>query len=147
MTITLYNNASDNNVVHKTITQTAALTGTLKNETNVVNPVVIIQSATPVVGNYAYIPAFGRYYYVNEVKCIRNEIYEIKMHVDVLMSFNLSSIQGILSESEKDEINRYLPSRGFVINSKHKTDIVPFPNGLNATGEYILITAGGLLSS
>lgn len=147
MNIILYNNASDNNVVHKVITQQSEITGSLKNETNIVNPVILIQSATPIVGNYAYIPVFGRYYYINDVKCIRNEIYEIEMHVDVLMSFNLSSIQGILSESEKDEINRYLPSRGFVINSKHKTDIVPFPNGLNTTGEYILITAGGLLSS
>lgn len=145
-TVTLYNNASDNRVVSKDITQLAVLSGTLRNETDKMSPVILVSSETAPVCNYAYVPEFGRYYYVNEIRFIRTGIYELHMSVDVLKSFNLSGVVGILSDTESTGMNTYLPSKGYVINSKRKTDIYQFSNGLLDTGEYILITAGGMVS-
>lgn len=144
MDIILYNTSDDPRVVNKTITQVASLQGSLRNETEIVTPVVLIEYANPAAFNYAYISAFGRYYFVTDVKSVRNGILEIHLKSDVLKSFGLSGITGILSESQS-VVNNYLPSRGFVRNCKTKTDIIQFPNGLLNNGEYILITAGGML--
>lgn len=144
--IVLYNNTSDNAVVSKLITQIATLTGTLRNETNVIHPVILIEAETPPICNYASIAAFERYYYVTDIRCIRSGIYELHMSVDVLMSHNLSNVWGVLTDTQSAEKNNYLPSRGFVTTAKSKTDIVPFPSGLNEEGAYILITAGGVVS-
>lgn len=144
MVITLYNTSSDSNVVHKYITQVANLEGTLRHESNVVRPRVLIESGTLPECNYAYIPEFGRYYYITEIEAVRNGLFQISLKSDVLMSFSLMGSTGILQESER-VINPYLPSRGFVKTCKTKTDILPFPSGLLETGEYILITAGGIL--
>ena len=144
--IILYNNASDNAVVSKMITQIAELTGTLRNETNIMRPVILVASEAPPICNYASIPAFGRYYYVTDIRCVRNGAYELHLSVDVLMSHNLSNVWGVLTDTQSTEKNNYLPSRGFVTTAKSKTDIAAFPYGLNDEGAYILITAGGVVS-
>lgn len=144
MVITLYNTSSDSNVVHKYVTQVANMEGTLRNESNVVRPRVLIESSTLPECNYAYIPEFSRYYYITEIEAVRNGLFQINLKSDVLMSFSLMGSTGILQESER-VINPYLPSRGFVKTCKTKTDILQFPSGLLETGEYILITAGGIL--
>ena len=146
LSIVLYNNASDNAVVSKHISQIAELTGTLRNETNIMRPVILVASETPPICNYASIPAFGRYYYVTDIRCVRSGIYELHMAVDVLMSHNLDNVWGVLTDTQSAEKNNYLPSRGFVTTAKSKTDIAAFPSGLNDEGAYILITAGGVVS-
>lgn len=147
MTIKLYNNLSDPNTVIKNITLVSTLTGSLRNETEtLIHPHILIESSSFPSVNYAYIPEFGRYYFINAITAIRNNLWEITLSVDVLMSFNLASVTGILIESESVNINRYLQSRGFVKTCKTKTDIINFPSGLLDTGEYILITAGGTVS-
>lgn len=144
MTIELYTNLSDYNTIIKDITLQSTLTGTLKNETEtIINPHVLIESSTYPTANYAHITDFGRYYFIKEIKAVRSHIWELALDVDVLMSFNLSSITGILVETENNNSNMYLPSRGFVKTCKTKTDIINFPYGLLESGEYILITAGG----
>ena len=146
MTIELYTNTSDPNTIIKNITLQSTLTGALKNETEtVISPHILIEQASYPNANYAYIPEFLRFYFINEVTAIRSKIWELSLNVDVLMSFNLSGVTGIASESEAVNANRYLNSRGFIKLCKTKTDIVQFPNGLLDTGEYILITAGGSL--
>ena len=144
MTIELYNNLSDPNTVIKNITLVSTLAGSLRNETEtLIHPRILIESSSFPSVNYAYIADFGRYYFINAITAIRNNIWEIALSVDVLMSFNLASVTSILIESESVNSNRYLPSRGFVKTCKTKTDIVNFQSGLLDTGEYILITAGG----
>lgn len=146
-TITLYNNSSDNKTVHKNLTLVVTLEGTLRHETECLqSPVITVKADNKPECNYAYIPLFGRYYFINSIRAVRNGIFELTLISDVLMSFNLDNVTGILQATESNYKNHYLPSEGFVINSKQKTDIMQFPNGLNSSGEYILITAGGLIS-
>lgn len=37
--------------------------------------------------NYVYIPDFNRYYFIEDIVSIRNNLWRINMHVDVLMSY------------------------------------------------------------
>lgn len=142
MIVNLYNNESPANKISKSITLLAALEGQLVNETNVVAPVIRIYNASFPAFNYAHIPLFNRYYFLRDVRQIRNDVWEISLESDALMSFNLNSVTGVLVESQSGG-NNYLEHRHFVRNVKSKTVIYAFSGGLLDSGEYILITAGG----
>ena len=142
MIVNLYNNESPANKISKSVTLLAALEGQLVNETNIVAPVIRIYNASFPAFNYAQIPLFNRYYFLRDVRQIRNDLWEISLESDPLMSFNIGSVSGMLVESENNGSN-YLEHRHFVRNVKTKTNILPFGSGLLDSGEYILITAGG----
>lgn len=141
MQIVLYQNTSPDNKIHKTLSQVLSWSGVLRGESNVANPVIRIEGAALPDFNYAYIPDFSRYYYRRDVRAVRNTIFDISLECDVLMSFDLSTVTGVVVESSSG--NNYLSARNWVRTVKSKTDILTFSNGLLATGEYILITAGG----
>jgi hypothetical protein len=118
------------------------VSGALRGETDIVNPTIRIYAANLPYFNYAYIPEFKRYYYLRNVRAVRNDIFEISLQSDALMSFDISNVTGVITESQNLGSN-YLNGRQFIRLVKSKTDIITFPNGLLDSGEYILITAGG----
>lgn len=145
MNIALYRNNSEPNKINKNITAlNLSMSGSLRNESEVVNPIIRIEGNITSLqsANYAYIEAFNRYYYITEMKSIRANIVELHLHCDVLMSFNLSGVNGIVIETQDVSSDNYLVGRNWVNNVKHRTTIKQFSNGLLNSGEYILITAG-----
>lgn len=142
MFIDLYNNESPANKINKNITLLRTLTGDLRGETNVVNPIVRVFASTFPNFNYAGIPNFNRYYYLRDLRQVRSGIWELSLESDPLMSFNLSDVAGVIVEGKNDGSD-YLEHRHFVRNVKTKTNILNFSGGLLENGEYILITAGG----
>lgn len=91
MEIILYTCSAENRQVNKTdyITEVARLTGNLRQKNvSVIDPVITIQYSGEIINcNYAYIPEYKRYYFINEFSNIVNGIVDISLHVDVLMSF------------------------------------------------------------
>lgn len=87
--IELYNMNCDKNKVDKTndISIVSTLTGTLREQCDVMNPVITIETSRLPTFNYVYIPAFRRYYFLNEVTVVSNALYRISLHVDVLMTY------------------------------------------------------------
>lgn len=142
MQIILYNNTSPKNKISKAITQVGIMTGSLRNESNVVSPSIRISGAIMPDFNYAQIPDFGRYYYLKDIRAVRADIWDITLQSDPLMSFDLTDVSGVVTEAQNGG-NNYLPARNWVRTVKSKTDIINFSNGLLDSGEYILITAGG----
>lgn len=142
MQIILYNNESPQNKIQKSITQIASMVGVLRGEADVVNPTIRIYSENLPLFNYAMIPEFSRYYYLRNVRAVRENIFDISLQSDSLMSFDLSEVTGVVVESQNGGSN-YLPNRNWVRLVKSKTDILNFSSGLLESGEYILITAGG----
>lgn len=142
MNIVAYNNKSDTRKIGKTLTQVTEFVGTLRNETDVVTPVILVEGALPSF-NYCFIAAFNRYYFVTDFRTVRNNVYEIHCKSDVLMSFDLDNVTGVVVASERVGVNNYLNNKNWVATVKDKTNIITFPSGLLDTGEYILITAGG----
>lgn len=136
---------SENNAINKSLYDTTTITGTLRESSSIISPIIMVEG--DVRGyNYAYIPEFNRYYFIDEITSYRNNLWILRMKVDVLMSFRASilSTQCILVESELEGADPYiLNDRVWVTKVKDKTDILPFPSGLPSQGHYILITAGG----
>lgn len=146
MTITFYNNVSEKNVIRKTINNPMPISGTLRESTSVINPVITVQAPVTLVGyNYCHIPDFSRYYYVVDVKSIRNNLWAVTLRVDVLMSFksDILNTPAIIDHTTEQGITNYMNSNIWQSLVKDKTDIINFSSGLSESGGYVLITAGG----
>lgn len=145
MTIKLYNNLSDKIVVDKNITQLGTdLTGTLRENCSVIDPVIkvegIVGSNLPST-NYAYISEFGRYYYITNIVCV-GKLFELHMHVDVLMSYrsDIRSNSAVVSRQEK-QYNLYLQDGVFKEQANPHYEIKQFPSGFTSFN-FILAVAG-----
>lgn len=145
MNITLYVNKSEKNKIGKNLTNDLFISGTLRDATNIINPIILVELNEISNYNYCYIPNFNRYYFITDITVIRTGLYAISLLVDVLESFktDIKNLSVILLNTQNSGVNNYLPSPVFRNNVKSKTDIINFPNGLNDSGEFILITAGG----
>lgn len=102
LTATLSKVSDPNNKLTKTATGGQVFSVNLKDETSVIDPVLIVNTSTNISGyNYLYIAEFSRYYFVKNIKSIRNNLWEIEAHVDVLMSHQtqIKTISGIVERS------------------------------------------------
>lgn len=82
-----YTNNSPKNEVSKDIVPVSTLSGVLREECSVINPVIKVSAESLLDFNYVYIPSFKRFYYVNETRVIRKGLWELYLTVDTLMSF------------------------------------------------------------
>ena len=147
MNVTLYTNSSENYRIDKVTTLVASYTCTLKNDTSVENPVILIASSSNLSGiNYMYIQEYGRYYFVTDIVSVKNGLWEISGHVDVLYTYK----SGILACSatlkrQENLFNLYLDDPEFKTynNSDIVTKVFTGGNGLKKNMDYILVVAGG----
>lgn len=143
--ITLQNNTSPLNKLGKTVSTITSLTGTLKNESDIINPEILVETTVDSIknANYLTISDFGRKYFIEEIESIRNNLWLIRAHVDVLDSFQ-SAIKNNQAVVLRQENNFNLLLNDGVFKCKQNPQIVHriFPSGLGAFN-YILITAGG----
>ena len=88
-TANFYKNSAENHRVDKTEYLTSVFSAgiSLREETNIIYPTILLQYDKVPDFNYCYIEYFGRYYYVTDITSIRNNIWQINLSVDVLMSF------------------------------------------------------------
>ena len=146
MDLRLYYTSDENNKINKSLSNAIILTGTMRDSSSIINPVILVEGTSFNEYNYAYIPQFDRYYFIKSITNYRNNLWILELECDVLMSFKSSilNMNCIFIETEVDGADRYLADqRVWVAKVKDKTDILTFPNGLLENGEYILITAGG----
>lgn len=87
--INLYNMNCDKNTVDKTdgIVAISTLSGTLRESSDLMNPVIKFETTRLPRFNYVYIPAFRRYYFLQEITVITDKLYSMSLHVDVLMTY------------------------------------------------------------
>ena len=87
MTINFYSLSAKRNELSKTLGTATAMTGTLRDPCSLIDPDVLIESATVPAFNYAQISDFGRYYFITSITAESYHMYRIRMHEDVLMSW------------------------------------------------------------
>lgn len=88
-TITAYTGFSKRKNSTKQPTGGTAITATLKDDVSMVQPIFIVQGNT---FTYNYIEFAGRYYYIDDVVSLRNNLTEIHCNIDVLATYK-SNIQ------------------------------------------------------
>lgn len=98
------------NKLNKSFTVNATLDCVFKEETDVVNPIILVEMdyASMVACNYAYIPTNRRFYYITDVTSVSNALCTLSLEVDVLMSFktDIRSLSGIV-ERNTYQFNTY----------------------------------------
>ena len=145
MEIKLYYNSSDNRCINKELKNEFSILGTLREETSVINPEITITSTTILRYNYCYIPSLKRYYYINNIISIKNNVWKLIMEVDPLMSFknDILSLKVVVSkQSSIDNGDEYIDDGSLVTDNLMFKTVYNFANGFNNNSEYILITAG-----
>lgn len=87
--INLYKNSAEPNRVDKTadLSTVGTISGVLRQECSLVNPEIIIQYDKPPDFNYCYIANFGRYYYVENIVSMRQNLWRVRLRCDVLMTY------------------------------------------------------------
>ena len=147
MEIKLYKTSSPRKKLVKELSDGITLTGTIRGQSSVMSPSLQIQDIAVIGYNYCYIPDFGRYYYINGINALRANLFELSLGIDVLMTY-AEAIRNNAAIVDKVQnfgaAYNYINDGSFVNSNRMKQDIVNFPHGFNADGEYILITAGGM---
>lgn len=141
----LYKNKSRKNERVKNLEEIETMSGTLKSECSIIDPIIRIESTTNLKNcNYMYISNFGRYYFIKDIVHVRNNIYEIVAHCDVLSSSSsaLLNCVGIIRRQE-NAWNLYLDDGAFKVYSNPNVVQKAFPSGFSTSNlTYILAVAG-----
>lgn len=89
--IVLYHSNLERTRVDKTLalsdTNKTTIQGTLKEECDLLYPVIMVEFNSVPTYNYMYISAFNRYYFIDKIVCVQNNLYRLHCTVDVLMSW------------------------------------------------------------
>lgn len=145
MEVKFYHNASDDRTVNKDLLEETVFEGVLRDESDIMNPIIRFDSTDVIRFNFCYIPDFRRYYFVKSVNAYRRNLYDVTMSVDVLMSFRGDIVQltGIIDKQSMPENgDEYIDDGSLVTENETFSTTYNYPNGFNDTPEYILITAG-----
>lgn len=85
MIVKVYNNKSNKNIVNKKIEEIQEISFDFKDDSDITNPILILQSYKS--GNYCYIPDLNRYYYIDKIELMNGGFYKLYLEIDVLMSY------------------------------------------------------------
>lgn len=142
--IILQRNNSELNKVTKSVEDIITVSGTLKEETSIIDPIIKIEcNISDVMScNYISIPSFRRSYFVNNIRSVRTGLVEFSCHVDVLSSFadGIRSNSAIVKRQEKSW-NLYLNDGSFKVYQNPMVLTKTFPSGFT-TQEFVLAVAG-----
>lgn len=142
MKIDFYKCSSDANVLEKVISNKVSVTGSLKNDSSVIKPVILIEGFNTGY-NYCYIWEWNRWYFVTGVEVYRTGLYIVSLSVDVLMTYknDIKKMRGVVSRLTSGSP---YGQRDVSVSAKTECEKVMFPSSpFKEDGSYILIAQGG----
>ena len=153
MNIYFYNVKDDRRALVKTLINTGAganlkatLTGHLKDDCSILDPVIeVAYNADILTSNYMYIPAFGRYYFINNITTSTQRLY-ISAHVDVLMTYStdIKTLRCVVDrQADPWKCNLYLNDAARRSQARFNVRIAAFPNEFDKGRSSYVLTTGG----
>lgn len=105
MNCILYYNQSQENKLNKVLTDKGTRTILFLNGVDFLRPIITVKTL-PSDTNYCYIESLGRYYFIEEIRNLKNELFELSLKCDVLMTYknDIEQSKAIIIEST-NEIN------------------------------------------
>ena len=143
MTVILYNVQDNRTAVVKTLSGAVTYNGYLRDDSDVINPVMTFEFDNyPANKNYARIEEFNRYYFITNIVHVRENLYEIHFHVDVLMTYwnTFKYSRCIVARSETLRVKDLVDNRlwatkdrftGIKVSSRDPFSAANNPNGIN----------------
>lgn len=148
-TIDFMYNTDPLNKISKSPSTVFSLTGTLRDECDITDPVILVESASPLNANYAYIAEFSRYYYITNILQKRTGIWEISMHCDVLKTFS----QGILgsqciASKSSSRFNLYINDDDYKCQQNDIVQTIVSSAGFDLSNtHFVLMLTGGVTTT
>lgn len=146
ITVAFYQNNSEPYRIGKNLTAKYAESCLLKDGTSVENPVILITNYNNLTDcNYMYIDEFHRYYFIGDIISVRQGLWEVHAHVDVLETYK-DQIKACSATFKRQEhlFNLYLDDPEFKTYNNSEIVTKLFTGSeFSKSMQYILVTAGG----
>lgn len=145
VTIQFYKYTGRPRTVNKTLGESTDISGVLRDDFNMIKPVITIRKQDVSNFNYCFIPDFNRYYFIEEVTLQNKNEYEMQLSLDVLKTYETQILDATGRVTEQDNPDPYISNRDTVYNRKPNFEKVPFTETglLNETGGIIMVTLKG----
>ena len=141
-TVTFGTTNSEKRALTKSVSTVVSVTGTLRNESSVINPSILVQaSAGTLAGcNYMEIPTFNRKYFITDVVAVSDKLSMVSGHCDVLSTYasQIRQNQAILSRSANNW-NLYLNDSSFKVTNKTRVNCLKFPDEFTKESSIIMV--------
>lgn len=142
--IVLMNNQEELNKITKNPTAVMTLNGTLREQTDLVNPQINIEyNGTLTNVNYMYIAEFHRYYFITKIESVRTGLWRVYAHCDVLKTYSegILGTEAVVARSES-KFNLMINDSCFKVYSNPRLQIIRFPGSFTDATSYILVMNG-----
>lgn len=112
MLLKLYRNKSETIKLDKQLELFKEINGTLRDSTNILSPSFIIQTDNIPEINYVFVPSFSRYYFINSIDVINNNLIQINCKVDVLTTYStqLRDLNAMVSRNQ-NKFNMFIEDK------------------------------------
>ena len=144
--ITFYNNNSDRRCINKNLADATTISGNVKTQYTSsgisLDIDISVSGITPFQFNYMKFD--NKYYYIDSVDFISQNIIRLNCGVDLLESYKSQILNqtAILNRSETS-YNRYLNDDNLHLNAYKRVQTKKFNNSFSAVSTPILIVTGG----
>lgn len=146
LTVNLMTNNSPVEKIGKNLTSGTSLSCSLKDNTSVLKPVIIIRSTDNIFSyNYMYIQELNRYYFIDDIISVNNNLWEVHAHVDVLETYANSILSNTaVLKRQQNLYNLYLDDPEFKTYNTETIQTLKFKNGsgMSKNLKYILTVNG-----
>ena len=144
--VNLLNNNSPVEKIGKDLVNGVTLSDVLlKKDTSILRPVLTLASDEDIYTyNYLYIPMFGRYYFIDDIRSVHDNLWEISAHVDVLETYktDILSQQAVISR-QQNKYNLYLNDPDFRTYNNDLIQTKKFSaSSFTKTLSYVLVVNG-----
>ena len=145
--VTLCNNNSPAEKIGKSLTAGESFDCVFKDNTSILKPVITIRSdSVNIPGyNYMYIPSLNRYYFIDDIVSVFNDVWEISGHVDVLQTYKNEILDNTaVIRRQQNRFNLYLNDPDFNTYNYERlhTEYFTSQSGFNKVLNYILVVNG-----
>lgn len=117
----------------------------LKRDTSILRPVLLVNSVQDIYTfNYMYISEFGRYYFIDDIRSVHDNLWEISAHVDVLETYKTQILSNTaVLRRQANKYNLYLDDPEFKTYNYEQIQTLKFPaNSFNKQLHYVLVVNG-----
>lgn len=146
ITVNLMQSSSPVEKINKSLTTIASFDCVFKNETSILKPTILINTNTDITGcNYMYIPSLSRYYFIDDIVSIKNGLWQISGHVDVLETYSSEILSNTaVIKRQQNKYNLYLDDPEYHVYNSERIQTLEFSNtGFSKTLRYMLVVNGG----
>ena len=146
LTIKLYHNASPANKIGKKLNDELVTSNVLlKDDVSILKPVFKVKDVRSIITyNYLYCSDLQRYYFIDDIVSVHNDLWEISCHVDVLETYKNSILgQTAVIKRQQNKYNLYLNDPDFMTYNNDTIQTKMFSaSSFSKTLSYVLVVNG-----